>query len=133
MLERASCQQNNANPQTLPYNCEWMIDINTNPHYSCLRSTKKEVDMASSQALAEDVQESQQGDEGKREQSKIVFPYQDLDEGLEVAKAVHELHGSSSQIDQIAAHLKLSPTSSGLRLKISTAKTFGLVTASQGT
>jgi hypothetical protein len=55
------------------------------------------------------------------------------DEGLEIAKAVHSLHGSSCQIEQVAAHIKQSPTSSGFRLKVSTAKTFGLVTASQGT
>ncbi len=73
--------------------------------------------------------------EGKqeREQSKILFPYQDLDEGIEIAKAIYELHGTSCQFDQIAAHLRQSPTSSSLRLKVTTAKTFGLVTPSQGT
>jgi len=85
------------------------------------------------EVVEESQESSQQSDDGKREQSKIVFPYQDLDEGMEVAKAVHQLHGSSCQIEQVAAHLKQSPTSSSLRLKISTAKTFGLVTASQGT
>ena len=72
-------------------------------------------------------------EEGKREQSTIAFPYQDLDEGIEIAKAIHSLHGSTCTVEQVAAHLKQSPTSSTFRLKISTAKTFTLVTSSQGT
>jgi hypothetical protein len=90
--------------------------------------------MASTAPVPEELQDpSQQTEEGKREQSTIAFPYQDLDEGLEIAKAVHSLHGSSCQVEQVAAHIKQSPTSSAFRLKVSTAKTFGLVTASQGT
>ena len=96
--------------------------------------------MAQPQAVAESAETSQDSSqqtngEGKqeREQSKILFPYQDLDEGIEIAKAIYELHGTSCQFDQIAAHLRQSPTSSSLRLKVTTAKTFGLVTPSQGT
>jgi hypothetical protein len=75
----------------------------------------------------------EQGGDARREMSTIVFPYQDLDEGIEVAKAIHALHGSSCTTEQIAAHLQLSPKSSGFKMKISTAKTFGLVTTGQGT
>jgi len=71
--------------------------------------------------------------EAKREQSTIGFPYQDLDEAIEIAKAVHQLHGSSCQPEQIAAHIGQSPTSSSFKGKVATAKTFGLVTTSQGT
>jgi hypothetical protein len=74
---------------------------------------------------------SSQGD-SKRELSTIVFPYQDLEEGIEVAKAVHQLHGSTCQVEQIAAQLEQSPTSSSFKMKVSTAKIFGLVTTGQG-
>jgi hypothetical protein len=73
-----------------------------------------------------------QGDNGKREQSTIAFPYLDLNEGIKIAKAVFEVHGSTCQVDQAAAQIKESPTSSNFRSKIATAKTFGLVTTGQG-
>jgi hypothetical protein len=70
--------------------------------------------------------------DGKREQSTISFPYQDLDEAIEIAKAIHELHGSQCSTDQIAAHIGQSLTSSSFKGKVATAKIFGLVTTSQG-
>jgi hypothetical protein len=82
--------------------------------------------------VLEDIPDPETGD-GKRELSSIVFPYQDLDEAIEVARAIHSLHGSSCTTEQIAAHLQLSPKSSGFKMKISTAKIFGLVTTGQGT
>lgn len=51
---------------------------------------------------------------------------------IAIAKAIHELHGSSCQSDQIAAQLKQSPNSSSFRVQIASAKTFGLVTSGQG-
>jgi hypothetical protein len=91
--------------------------------------------MAQSQPVVveESPEATEQGGDVRRELSTIVFPYQDLDEGIEVAKAIHSLHGSSCTIEQIAAHLQLSPKSSGFKMKISTAKIFGLVTTGQGT
>jgi hypothetical protein len=77
-------------------------------------------------------QEATQGENGKREQSTIAFPYLDLNEGIKIAKAVFEVHGSTCQADQAAAQIKESPTSSSFRMKISSAKTFGLVTTGQG-
>jgi hypothetical protein len=83
--------------------------------------------------VVDEAQETpQEGGDSKREMSTIVFPYQDLDEGIEVAKAIHQLHGSTCQVEQIAAHLGQSPTSSSFKMKISTAKIFGLVTTGQG-
>jgi len=73
-----------------------------------------------------------EGEERKWERSEIAFPYQPLSEGIEIAKAVHELHGVSATNDQIAAHLTLSPNSSGFRTKISTAKVFALISTGQG-
>jgi hypothetical protein len=83
--------------------------------------------------IEESNDEVEQGGDARREMSTIVFPYQDLDEAIEVAKAIHALHGSSCTTEQIAAHLQLSPKSSGFKMKITTAKTFGLVTTGQGT
>jgi len=68
----------------------------------------------------------------KREVSSIAFPYDDLDSAAQIALAVHQLHGSEAEVEQIAAHLKQSPKSSGFRTQIAAAKTFGLITGSQG-
>jgi len=77
-------------------------------------------------------EEQQPASDSKREVSSIVFPYEDLDGASEIARAIHELHGSECEPDQIAAHLKQSPKSSGFRTQISSAKTFGLVQSNQG-
>lgn len=70
--------------------------------------------------------------DSKREVSKIVFPYDDLDAAVQIARAIHELTGSESEIEQIAGHLKQSPKSSGLRVQIASAKVFGLTANAQG-
>ena len=71
-------------------------------------------------------------DEGKRERSTIQFPYQDLNEAVAIAKGVHTAGGASCQVDQLAGELKQSPTSSMFKLRVSTARIFGLVTNAQG-
>ncbi len=72
-------------------------------------------------------------DEGKRERSTIEFPYMDLDDAVEVAKAVHTTTGSGvCAPDQLAAALGLSMNSSGFRSRISTAKMFGLIVGDRG-
>jgi hypothetical protein len=82
--------------------------------------------------LEEDEQSTDSGD-GKRERSTIEFPYLDLDVAVEIAKGVHELGGSSCGWDQLAAHLGgQAPKGGGFRLRVMTAKTFGLVTYGQG-
>jgi len=77
--------------------------------------------------------EAQSQDEGKRERSTIQFPYLPLEEAMAIAKGVYEVAGSSCQVDQLAGHLKQSPTSSMFKLRVSTARIFGLVSNSQGT
>ncbi len=91
--------------------------------------------MANSEAATnelEEVGQSQDGD-GKRERSTVDFPYLDLDAAVEIAKGVHEVGGSSCEWDQLAAHLNQAATGGGFRLRVMTAKTFGLVTYGQGT
>jgi hypothetical protein len=77
--------------------------------------------------------DDEQNQDAKREQSKISFPYDDLDGAAAIARAIHELHGSECQTEQIAAHLKQSPKSSSFRAQVSSAKVFALVSGGQGT
>jgi len=71
--------------------------------------------------------------DGKRERSTIEFPYLGLDVAVEMAKGVHEVGGASCQWDQLAAKLNQAATGGGFRQRVMTAKTFGLLTYSQGT
>jgi hypothetical protein len=71
-------------------------------------------------------------EDGKRERSTIEFPYLDLDAAVEIAKGVHEVGGSTCGWDQLAAHLGQAANGGGFRLRVMTAKTFGLVTYGQG-
>lgn len=84
--------------------------------------------MAQPQLAPEETPDEQQGNtDGKREVSTIAFPYDDLNGGVAIAKAIYELHGSECTAEQIAAHLKQSPKSSGFRTQLSAAKLFGLI------
>lgn len=69
----------------------------------------------------------------KRERSSIEFPYMALDEAMGVAKAIHSTVGSGlCHADQLAAALNLSMASSGFRVRLSTAKMFGLIESERG-
>ncbi len=82
---------------------------------------------------ADDSEQLQDGTDGKRERSTIEFPYLDLDAAIEVANGVHQVGGSSCGWDQLAAQLQQAANGGGFRLRVMTAKTFGLVTYGQGT
>ncbi len=70
---------------------------------------------------------------GQRERSSIEFPYMGLDDAVEVAKAIHSTTGSAAcQQDQLAAALNLSTSSSGFRVRLATAKMFGLIESERG-
>lgn len=63
----------------------------------------------------------------ERERSTIVFPYLDLDAGVEVAAAIYRAHGlGACDLDHLAAELGQT-VSGAFRLKTGTAKTFGLL------
>jgi hypothetical protein len=81
--------------------------------------------MAAEEAVREDVEQAQDGD-AKRERSTIKFPYGDLSDAVEVAKGVHTVGGTSCEWEQLAAHLKLAATGGGFRMKMLTAKIFGV-------
>jgi len=72
-------------------------------------------------------------DEGdKRERSTIQFPYNDLDDAVSIAKAIHENAGIECTIDQLAAYLKVSMTSGAFRVRTANAATFGVTENERG-
>ena len=79
---------------------------------------------------AADDQELSDSSQGR---STIKFPYQDLDDAVEVAKAIHNVGGTTCQKDQLAAELKMAATGGGFAMRLITAKVFGLITSDKGT
>lgn len=73
-------------------------------------------------------------DEGDaRQRSTIGFPYNNLGDAIEVAKAVHEHVGSGDCDDsQLSAWLTMSPKSSGYRIQVSASRMFGLIETASG-
>lgn len=70
---------------------------------------------------------SEGGDDAKREQSTIAFPYLDLDSAVEVARAIYNRGGiGGCTVDELAAEMNQT-VSGAFRLKTGTAKTFDLV------
>lgn len=67
-----------------------------------------------------------------RGQSTIEFPYLDQSNAAEIAVAVHEVGGSGCEWDQLAAHLKQAAQGGGFRMRMISAKQFGLVTYDRG-
>jgi len=72
------------------------------------------------------------GADGDRLISTIAFPWADLDNAIRVAKGVYKVGGTSLSLEQLAAELDVSVKGGGYRLMYSAARTFGLVTLSQG-
>lgn len=70
--------------------------------------------------------------DGERGRSTISFPYADLDDAVNVAKAVHAVGGTSCQWEQLAAKLDQSSTSGTFRLRMLGAKTFAVLTYDKG-
>jgi hypothetical protein len=68
-----------------------------------------------------------------RQRSTIGFPYNNLNDAIEIAKAVHDNVGTASCDDaQLAPWVKMSPNSSGYRIQIAAARMFGLVESVSG-
>jgi len=74
-----------------------------------------------------------QGQKTTRFQSTIQFPYADLESGIDLVRVIHEKCGGvSCSPDQLAAAMGQTPTSGNFRLKLSTARIFGLAATSTG-
>jgi len=71
-------------------------------------------------------------EKGERGRSSIVFPYLPLEDAVQVARLVHNAGGTNCKIDQLAAQLNLATDASMFRLRLNTARIFGLVTHTQG-
>jgi hypothetical protein len=69
----------------------------------------------------------------ERERSTIEFPYLTLEVATEITKAVHARGGSRAGFDEVAAHIGESAKGSAFRNKVTTARSFGLATYSNGT
>ena len=68
-----------------------------------------------------------------RQRSTIAFPYNHLNDAIEVAQAIHSNVGSGECDDtQLSAWMKLSPKSSGFRVKLSASRLFGLIETGTG-
>lgn len=71
-------------------------------------------------------------DGGPSERSTIEFPYSDLDNAIEIVRGVHAVGGTACDYDQLAAHLGLEAKGGGFRIRITAAKTYGLLTYERG-
>ena len=67
-----------------------------------------------------------------RDQSTIAFPYGDQDDAVAVAQAIMKLGGVPCEPDQLAAALGQVPTGGNFRMKVATAKLFGVIETVQG-
>lgn len=66
------------------------------------------------------------------ERSTIEFPYADLDSSVEIVNGVHQIGGTACEYEQLAAHLGLEAKGGGFRIRVLSAKTFGLLTSERG-
>lgn len=66
-------------------------------------------------------------EEKKRDRGTIEFPYNALDSAIEVAKAVHQVGGSSCQWDQLGAKLDMAADGGSFRQRVMSTRTFGLI------
>lgn len=86
--------------------------------------------MADESAISQDAQQPPAASE--RGKSTIDFPYLDLDNGVEIVKAVHKVEGDRCEWNQLATALDVAPEGGGFRQRMLTAKTFGLLTYEKG-
>ncbi|MDX2236022.1 MAG: hypothetical protein NW203_00520 [Hyphomonadaceae bacterium] len=75
-----------------------------------------------------------EGDAGvqKRLMSTIEFPYGDLDDAIDFARAIRDVGGVECGIDQVAGYLKQVPSSGAFRLRLSFPRIFGLTENERG-
>ena len=71
--------------------------------------------------------------DGKREQSSIQFPYGDLEDAIEIAKAIHEVGGHSCEVEQLAGYLRVAASGGGFRARLAYPRIFGLAEYERGT
>lgn len=67
-----------------------------------------------------------------RDRSSIEFTYNGLDDSEDIAVAVREVGGTGCSLDALAAKLDQSATGGGFRMKVYSARTFGLCDVTRG-
>lgn len=67
-----------------------------------------------------------------RVRSTIEFPYLDLDNAIEIARAMRDLGSEDVLITQLATKLNVAADGGGFRMRLFNAKTFGLLTYERG-
>lgn len=79
------------------------------------------------------VKDEMQDEADGRQRSSIGFPYNNLGDAIEIAKAIHDNAGTGDCDDvQLSAWLNMSPKSSGYRVQLSASRMFGLVETTSG-
>lgn len=68
------------------------------------------------------------GSDADSQHSKGSFPYLDLDDAIEIVKTVYRLREQSCEWEQLGARFGVSAKGAGFRMRVLTAKLFGLVT-----
>jgi hypothetical protein len=76
--------------------------------------------------------DEQAGDPSKRERSKIVFVYNDLESALDLARTLQTRAGATCEIKQLASWMNQSAEGGTFRSILGAARTFGLIETSQG-
>lgn len=85
------------------------------------------------EANRKDDEALQDEDEQGRQRSTIGFPYMDLQDAVDVSAAIYGNVGQGDcDEDQLAAWLHLSPKSSGFRVRLATARMFGVIESGSG-
>lgn len=75
---------------------------------------------------------SQATSEQTRTRSKIVFPYGSLRDAEQIAETLHSQWGGEASPDQLAGSLNSTPRSGTFRIKVASARIFGVVNVSRG-
>ena len=82
--------------------------------------TGEKIDLAEAAA-------SDDGAKRTRQRSEIEFPYDDLNEAITVARAIHDNAGDRCAADQLAGWMNTTITSGSFRGKLTIARCFGLI------
>jgi hypothetical protein len=72
-------------------------------------------------------EQAEEGQERSTVRSTIAFPYGDLQDAVSVALALHDHYGGRATADQLAAALNSTMKSGTFRLRMATARTFGVI------
>ena len=71
--------------------------------------------------------------DGGNERSTIEFPYSDLDNAIEIVRGVHSVgDGATCEYYQLAARMGLEAKGGGFRIRVTGAKTYGLLINERG-